>query len=104
MRCNQTQPSRLTNRASSLRYTLTRFCQGIAKNARTATLVVSLGSGGGCWFATETLVPQTAQAESARVDLSLDRQPNETYESLERRAKMAATAAVEKSFAEGVTT
>jgi len=100
MRCNQTQPSTLTDQARSLSYTLTRFCQGIRKNARTATLVVSLGLGGGFWFATETLVPQIAQAESARVNLSLDRLPNETYESLERRAEMAATAAVQKSFAQ----
>ena len=42
--------------------------------------------------------PQIAQAHTKRVDLSLERQPNETYENLLLRAEAAAREAVQTSF------
>lgn len=66
---------------------------------RIATLVVLIGLGGVFWVTTEAIAPTKAWADTARrVDLSLDRQPNETYESLVRRAETAATAAAQSSF------
>ncbi len=65
---------------------------------RIATLVVLIGLGGVFWVTTEAIAPTIAQAYTARVDLSLDRQPNETYESLVRRAETAATQAAQSSF------
>ncbi|MBV9387964.1 MAG: hypothetical protein JOZ78_16195 [Chroococcidiopsidaceae cyanobacterium CP_BM_ER_R8_30] len=62
------------------------------------TMVGLLGLGGALWLTTETFSPQIAWAEAARVNLSLDRMPNETFESLVQRAKAAATTAVQTSF------
>ncbi len=42
---------------------------------------------------------QLAQAETARIDdITIERQPNETYDSLVQRAETAATAALEQGF------
>ena len=66
--------------------------------SRAAILVLLLGLGG-VWLTTEAIAPQVARAEAARrVDLSLNRLPNETYESLLRRAEAATAAAVQDSF------
>jgi len=43
-------------------------------------------------------VPQIAQAHTKRVDLSLERQPNETYETLLLRAEVAAREAAQASL------
>lgn len=61
-------------------------------------LLVLLGLGGGLWLANCAIAPEIAQAETARVHLSLDRQPNETYETLMERAQAAAKAAAQSSF------
>lgn len=43
--------------------------------------------------------PQLAQAETARIDdITIERQPNETYDSLVQRAETAATNALEQGF------
>lgn len=45
-------------------------------------------------------IPQTVQAETARIDdVTIDRQPDETYDSLIQRAESAARTALEQSFA-----
>ncbi len=67
----------------------------VAKPSQMATIAMLLI--GGLWLTTETLSPQIAQAET-RVDLSLERQPNETYDSLLRRAEAAASATAQESF------
>ena len=47
-------------------------------------------------------VPQTTQAKTARIDdITIDRQPDETYDSLIQRAESAARNAVEQSFNQG---
>lgn len=99
MRCNSRhQPLTATQRqASSLIYSLTRFRQWVGKTTRMATIVVLLRLGGG-WITTEAFAPQIAQAYTARVELSLDRQPNETYETLVSRAEATAKAAAQASF------
>lgn len=71
--------------------------QTIRQTQMTA-LVGLLGLGGGVWLTTEVLLPQSAWAVAARVNLSLDRLPNETYESLISRAEAVATTAVQTSF------
>jgi hypothetical protein len=45
-----------------------------------------------------TLNPSVVQAYTARVDVTLDRLPNETFESLVRRAELVARSAVQRSF------
>ncbi|HLO87765.1 MAG TPA: hypothetical protein VK203_22545 [Nostocaceae cyanobacterium] len=50
------------------------------------------------WMATEAIAPQIVQAYTARVNLSLERLPDENYETLLRRAEVAARAAAQRSF------
>ncbi len=76
-----------------------KFRSWVSQPNRTLILAVLLGLGGGFWLTIEAIAPQIARAEAARrVDLSLDRLPNETYESLLRRAEAATAAAVQDSF------
>lgn len=100
MRCNSRhQAGSATQRqASSLIYTLTRFRQWVAKKTRIVPIVVLLGLGGGFWVTNEAFAPQIAQAYTDRVELTLDRQPNETYETLVDRAEKAARSAAQASF------
>jgi hypothetical protein len=100
MRCKfRTQPSTATQgKPSSLSYAPTKSEQWVAKKTPMATLVVLLGLGGGYWVTSEVLAPQIVQADTARVDLSLDRKPNETYDELVRRAEVTATAATQARF------
>ncbi|WP_009632553.1 hypothetical protein [Synechocystis sp. PCC 7509] len=45
---------------------------------------------------------QTVQAETARIDnITIDRQPDETYDSLIQRAELAATSALSQGFSQG---
>lgn len=78
--------------------TLTQSWQWLAKKTRMATLVVLLGLGGGFWVTPEAIASQIAQAQTARIDLSLQSQPNETYETLLSRAEAAVLAAVKENF------
>ncbi|BAT55274.1 unknown protein [Nostoc sp. NIES-3756] len=50
------------------------------------------------WLVTEIAFPQIVQAYTARVDLTIDRLPDEGYEAILRRAEMAARAAAQRSF------
>ncbi len=103
MRCNfRAQPSTATKFETRSLSSLTRFGQLVVNKTRIATLVVLLELGGGCWITTEVLAPQIAQAYTDSVDLSLDRQPNETYEGLVHRAEAAATAAAQASFGNNI--
>lgn len=80
-----------------LSFTLNQLKHWIAGKTQTATLVVLL-FGGGVWATTSAIAPQTAQAYTARASLTLNRQPNETYETLMRRAETNARAAAQRSF------
>jgi len=77
---------------------LTQSQQWFTKTTRMATLVMLLGLTGGSWVTNELLIPQIAQAETARIDLSVTSKPNETYETLVNRAEGAVLAAVEEKF------
>ncbi|MEA5616730.1 hypothetical protein VB711_02585 [Cronbergia sp. UHCC 0137] len=50
------------------------------------------------WLTTEAIAPQIVQAYTARVDLTIDRIPNENYETMLRRAEAVARAATQRSF------
>jgi hypothetical protein len=50
------------------------------------------------WLTTEAIAPPTAQAYTARVDLLIDRLSEENYETVLRRAELAARAATQRSF------
>ncbi|KAF3891016.1 MULTISPECIES: hypothetical protein [Nostocales] len=71
----------------------------IGKKIRIASAVIVLMSSGvPLWIASEALNPQIAQAYTARLDLSIDRFPEENYETLLTRAETAARAAAQRSF------
>ncbi|MFM2064215.1 MAG: hypothetical protein RLZZ507_3886 [Cyanobacteriota bacterium] len=50
------------------------------------------------WLATEAIAPQVVQAYTVRVDLAIDRLPQENYETVLRRAEAIARAAAQRSF------
>ena len=62
-----------------------------------AGLVALLG-GTGIWLTEALIAPQASQAYTSRVDLFLAREMDETYETLLRRAEMAARAGAQRSF------
>ncbi|WP_250124625.1 hypothetical protein [Chroococcidiopsis sp. CCMEE 29] len=99
MRCKvRDQASTETHgQANSLSSNLTQSRQWVAQKIRMVTVGVLLALGLGLGFTREAS-PQIAQAETTRVELSLDRQPNETYESLLSRAEATAQTAVQESF------
>jgi hypothetical protein len=69
------------------------FGQWMTKASQLTALSVVIT--GFCLF-----IPQMVQAETARIDdVTIDRQPDETYDSLIQRAESAARTAVEQSFA-----
>jgi hypothetical protein len=61
-------------------------------------LVLLLGLAGSGWLVAGMIAPQVVQAYTARVDVELDRLPNESYEALIRRAEVVARAAAQRSF------
>ncbi|WP_254449368.1 hypothetical protein [Anabaena sp. UHCC 0253] len=50
------------------------------------------------WLTTEAIAPQVVQAYTARVDLLIDRLPEESYDNVLRRAEAAARATTQRSF------
>ncbi|MGC1310574.1 MAG: hypothetical protein WA885_25370 [Phormidesmis sp.] len=62
-----------------------------------ASLAALLG-GTGIWITEALIAPQASQAYTSRLDLFLARESNETYETLLRRAEMAARAGAQRSF------
>ena len=77
--------------AIKFRYVLIQPGRAIQKSI--ATLLLLVGSSSGLWFGLATNVPH-AQAQTLSYDINIDRLPNETYESLVKRAETAARAAV----------
>ena len=78
--------------------TLTKSMPLIGKKIRIASALFLLLSGVPLWLACEAISPQIVQAYTARVDLSIDRLPEENYETLLRRAETAARSATQRSF------
>ncbi|MEH2359721.1 hypothetical protein [Nostoc sp.] len=70
----------------------------IARRIRIVPLVVLLISTVPAWFLTEAIAPQVVRAYTARVDLAIDRLPDENYETVLTRAEAAARAAAQRSF------
>ena len=68
------------------------------KQLVSVSLVTVLGLGGVTWLTTTAIAPQKVQAYTARVDVSLNRQSDESYESFLRRAEAVARAAAQRSF------
>lgn len=98
MRCFCNQVSTASqSKISTLSYTLKQTWEWVAQKTPMATLVVSLGLGGG-WVTTEVLAPQIALADTDRVEISLESQPAETYETMLSRAEAAALNAIQQSF------
>jgi hypothetical protein len=62
------------------------------------SLLAVLGFTGASWLTTAALAPQRVQAYTASVNVSLNRQPGESYESFVRRAETVARAAAQRSF------
>jgi len=62
-----------------------------------AGLAALLG-GTGIWLTEALIAPQASQAYTSRVDLFLARELDETYDTLLRRAEMAARAGAQRSF------
>ncbi len=97
MRWFRNQASTATQcKVSILSYTLNQSWEWVAQKTPMATLVVSLGLGG--WVSTEVLAPQIAQADTERVEISLESQPAETYQTMLSRAEAAALNAIQQSF------
>jgi hypothetical protein len=61
-------------------------------------LAILLAMGGGLWMSEGAIVPQIVRAYEARVDVGLDRLPNESYQTLIQRAEQVARAAAQRSF------
>lgn len=78
--------------------TLTHARQWVIQKSRMTTLGVLLGFGGGFWLIDEAFAPQVAQADKVHVNLPVNRQPNESYETLVRRAKAVALATTQQKF------
>ncbi|AUT03854.1 hypothetical protein CLI64_27595 [Nostoc sp. CENA543] len=74
------------------------FISQFDKKIRTFPLVFLLLAPVSVWIVTETISPQIARAYTARVDLIIDRLPDEGYEAILRRAEMTARAAAQRSF------
>ena len=68
------------------------------KQITSVSLGAVLGLTGISWLTTAAIAPQIAQAYTAKVDVSLNRQLGESYESFLRRAEAIARAAAQRSF------
>ncbi|PZO18175.1 MAG: hypothetical protein DCF25_10285 [Leptolyngbya foveolarum] len=68
--------------------------QGSVLSAGLATLI----GGTGVWLTEALIAPQASQAYTSRLDLFLARESGETYDTLLRRAEMAARAGAQRSF------
>ncbi len=77
---------------------LSQSQQWFTQTTQRATLVLLLGLAGGSWVTNELFAPQIAQAGTARIDLSVQSQPNESYETLVSRAEAAMQTVVEDSW------
>lgn len=65
---------------------------------RIAGAVILIATALPIWVASEIITIQQANAYTARADLIIDRLPEETYETMLRRAEAVARAAAQRSF------
>lgn len=71
-----------------------RSLQGSLLSAGLAALI----GGTGVWLTEALIAPQASQAYTSRLDLFLTRESGEPYDTLLRRAEMAARAGAQRSF------
>lgn len=79
-------------------YSITQSCEWVAQKLPMATLIVLLGAGGGMWTISEAIAPQIVHADTQRIEISLARQQNETYQDLVNRAEAATLKSIQQSF------
>ncbi len=96
--CNYQSWSRILREANNIFPRLIQSMLMVGGKIRIAQVIVLLGIAAPLWLVTETIAPQVVRAYTARVDLALDRLPQENYETLLRRAEAAARAAAQRSF------
>jgi hypothetical protein len=79
---------------------LVRFITLCPMKLRNSLLVgfLTFGCGVTAWGMEMVMAPSAAQAYTARLDVMLDRAPNEPYESIVRRAENVARAAIQRGF------
>ena len=83
-----------TARTGRNRWRSSRSLQGSILSAGLAALI----GGTGVWLTEALIAPQTSWAYTSRLDLFLAREMDETYDTLLRRAEMAARAGAQRSF------
>ncbi len=74
-----------------------RNCRSWQRSLISASVAALIG-GTGVWITEALIAPQASQAYTSRLDLFLARESGETYETLIRRAEMAARAGAQRSF------
>ena len=72
--------------------------QSAQKQLARLSLLSVLGLTGVSWLTTASFAPQKAEAYTAKVDIALNRQSNETFSVFLRRADAVARAATQRSF------
>ncbi|MCP2730003.1 hypothetical protein [Limnofasciculus baicalensis] len=77
---------------------ITKIASIARKQIVPLSLLVLLGGAGVTWLSVALVQPQTALAYTARVDVSLTSQTDETYENFLRRGEAVARAAAQRSF------
>ena len=77
---------------------ITKIASIARKQIAPLSLLVLLGGTGVTWLSVALVPPQTALADTTRVDVSLRSQTDETYETFVRRAEAVARAAAQRSF------
>ncbi len=77
---------------------LIQLRQLITQKIRIINALFLLGTAIPLWLVTEAIAPQIVHAYTARIDLKLDRLPEEGYRTLVQRAETAARAATQRSF------
>ena len=86
-------PSKTSTRASKP----SRRARSWQRAILSAGLAAIIG-GTGIWLTEALIAPQASQAYTSRLDLFLARESGETYDTLLRRAEMAARAGAQRSF------
>jgi len=85
--------------AVQLKKSSSKLFKSIAqKQIAPITLLTVMGFTGVSWLTTAAIAPQKVQAYTANVDVSLNRQTGESFQSFLRRAEAVARAAAQRSF------
>ncbi|MBW4693919.1 MAG: hypothetical protein KME27_19420 [Lyngbya sp. HA4199-MV5] len=83
--------------SSSIASTKSNLRHWLKRSATTTGLAMLLGLTGS-WLMTQTIAPPAVHAYTGTVNVTIDVQPSETYDTLVRRAEAIARAATQRSF------